>query len=104
MKCLRKKPRRRYLTMNDVAENLSHSISKKAPPAKEIVSALVSATGMARDGKEILMPETLDRASGKGLRFIVLMIITAVVAVILILLLLFIRDVVLLGWVLPAVV
>jgi serine/threonine-protein kinase len=86
MKCLRKKPRRRYLTMNDVAENLSRSISKKAPPAKEIVSALVSATGMARDGKEILMPETLDRASGKGLRFIVLMIITAVVAAILILL------------------
>jgi serine/threonine protein kinase len=86
MKCLRKKSRRRYLAMNEVGEDLMRSLPRKASAAKEVVSALVAATGMVKDGKETILYGPQGRIPGRGLRFVVPIVITTAVAAVLILL------------------
>jgi serine/threonine-protein kinase len=85
MKCLRKKPGRRYLTMNDVAEALSGSLPRKAQEGNEAVSALVAATSRAGSGDVTLPIKTGKRDSGRGLQYVLTMVAAAVLFVALVL-------------------
>ena len=80
MRCLRKKPGRRFLTMNEVAEALSRTLPRKGPETKEIVSALVAATGGAGGGEGTLPMGLQGKPSRRGMRFALTIIVAASLA------------------------
>ncbi len=51
MKCLRKKPSRRYATMDELAEALGKTLPRKAASTSEVVSALVARAGQQVSGE-----------------------------------------------------
>jgi len=77
MKCLRKRPGRRYLTMNEAAEALSRSLPRKAPEVKEAVAALVASTGGSGCGEPTIPLEAGRRTAGRGSRLILTMAASA---------------------------
>ena len=70
MKCLRKKPRRRYANMGEVAEALSRSLPRKAAGSKDAVSALVAAARRIHSEKETIPIGIPERAARKKLRLV----------------------------------
>jgi hypothetical protein len=55
MKCLRKKPSRRYATMNELAEALGRALPRKALSTREAVTALVARAG-AQGNEDMTIP------------------------------------------------
>jgi len=55
MKCLKKKPSRRYATMDELAQALGRALPRKALSAREAVSALVARAG-AQGSEDMTLP------------------------------------------------
>jgi len=65
-KCLRKKPSRRYATMDELAQALAGTLPRKASSTREVVSALV-ARAADQDNGELTIPlVSQDRPPAKG--------------------------------------
>lgn len=68
MKCLRKKPSRRYATMDDLAEALAKALPRKAVSTREVVSTLV-ARATAQGSEDVTVPLAVPtRPPTKGFR------------------------------------
>jgi len=62
MKCLKKKPSRRYATMDELAEALTRALPRRALSTREAVSALVARAG-AQGNEDLTLPLGLPRRS-----------------------------------------
>jgi tRNA A-37 threonylcarbamoyl transferase component Bud32 len=85
MKCLKKKPGRRYPTMNEVAESLIHSLPRRAPGVREAVAALVTAARGSSGGEVTLPLEKGKKDPGRGLQLVLTMAVAAILLVALVL-------------------
>lgn len=81
MKCLKKKPGRRYATMDELAEALEKTLPRKASSTREVVSALVAKAGQQGVGDVTIPLASRDRVRPKrGRKAALLMFMAAVLA------------------------
>jgi serine/threonine-protein kinase len=60
MKALRKKPSKRFATMDEMAEALERSLPRRAPATDQAVSALVASVRLPPGGDDVTMPLTVE--------------------------------------------
>jgi len=81
MKCLRKKPGRRYSNMNEIAQALFRSLPRKTVGTKYAVSALVAAARRTGGEEETIPVDLLEKAPKKRFCLAFPLIVGAVLAV-----------------------
>ncbi len=86
MKCLRKKTRRRYADMNEVARTLFRALPRKAPASRDAVSALVAVAREASAGEGSVPADLPGRKPGRRFHLVFSLAAGAVLAAALILL------------------
>jgi hypothetical protein len=77
-KCLRKKPSRRYATMDELAQALAGTLPRKASSTREVVSALVARATDQGNGDLTIPLVSQDRPPAKGNFFAIAAICAAV--------------------------
>jgi len=79
MKCLRKRPSRRYATMDEMAEALGRSLPRRPSSTREVVSALVARAGQQGNDDLTVPLAPLEQAPVRGRRITGVLILAAAI-------------------------
>lgn len=77
MKCLRKRSSKRYATMDELAEALGRTLSRRASSTREVVSALVARAGQQGNDDMTIPLASPDQAPARGRRVAGLLFLAA---------------------------
>ncbi|MDT8395091.1 MAG: serine/threonine-protein kinase [bacterium] len=81
MKSLRKKPTKRFATMDEMAAALERSLVRRAPSTAQAVSALVASVRLPQGGQEVTMPLAVESTPAAKKSRVFLLLLPAAVLI-----------------------